>query len=152
MSDELIRALAPQWASSHEDEDGVAYLRAQLRAGTLSEESGPSHEARTSDHEAAAGMLFMSSTPTGDGHSHPLTENLTCLALREHLPIVFGPRPFTASLRVAELMEIASRWLCRRTDPPAAAELVWAGIRREVVPWALAYSDPVRERVEARQR
>lgn len=38
MSDELIRALARQWSSSNADEDGVSYLSAQLRAGTLSEE------------------------------------------------------------------------------------------------------------------
>jgi hypothetical protein len=38
MSDELIRALARQWAASNADEDGVDYITAQLRAGALSEE------------------------------------------------------------------------------------------------------------------
>lgn len=38
------------------------------------------------------------------------------------------------------------------TLPGEAGRLIKDAVRAEVVPWALGYSDPVRERVEARQR
>lgn len=265
MSDELIRALARQWAVTNADEDGVSYITAQLRAGALSEErvalaaylgssaamaisgrppevetlvdwgkglqrwdaevrvrvaraaldlldspnwnespflravedwllaptqpgsaeseaieklatkgpkffdlpevEGHSHRVRWvgtplfrvqpgndahGNHHAHGVRLGDVMTTESQDHSHPLGEAFLLLGLRAHLSVVLAGKPFSSSLRVAELILIVARFLGQGSDSSAAAERVWKGIAAEVTPWALGLADPRLEAIRAR--
>ena len=127
MSDETLRELERRLREAVKVEDEAAWLRARVRTG---------RELKL--HEVFRLLRL-------PGYRFPAHAAVSVVVSNKTLSkaAYYGG---TASLE-------RLRQACPESDPcEEAARLAAAAVRAELVPWLLGYGDPVRDRVEARQR
>ena len=104
-------------------------------------------EAARDSSEGRAGLLALE-----EWLSCPCQEHAEAVEQQGRFGISLSPESWDLAIQIATLLADVP-WTVEGGRPTELTrKAVWDGLRAELVPWLLGYSDPVRERVQARQR